>query len=117
VTFRNGKVRTYTPERTQEAQDELTALIYKHKTKMFAPYIPVKLSITFYRQKSKWSPKSDILPVRKPDLDNFLKLVFDSMNGVLITDDAQITTIRVAKRWSTNGHGHISIILEEDNAI
>ena len=116
VAVRDGKVRTYTPERTQEAQDTLIALIYKHKDKMFLPYVPVRLSITFYRQKSKWAPKSDILPVRKPDLDNFLKLVLDSMNGVLIADDAQITTIRVAKRWSDNGQGHISIILEEDKS-
>ena len=115
VAIRNGKVRTYTPERTQEAQDTLIALIYKHRDKMFLPYVPVRLSITFYRQRSKWSPKSDILPVRKPDLDNLLKLVLDSMSGILIADDAQITNIHMAKRWSKNGHGYISIMLEEDN--
>lgn len=115
VAVRDGKVRTYTPERTQEAQDTLIGLIYKHRDKMFAPYVPVRLSITFYRQRSKWSPKSDILPARKPDLVNFLSLAADAMTKLLYDDDAQITDIRAKKRWSKNGQGYISITLEEDN--
>ncbi len=54
------------------------------------------------------------MPVRKPDLDNFLKCALDAMNGVLVYDDSQITTIRMTKRWSEDEQGYITIKLEED---
>ncbi len=80
------------------------------------------MSVTFWRTKPKWNPKgvkksewrAQTLPSRKPDADNLAKLVLDGMNGVLIADDAQITTLIIKKRWSPNGSGHIEIDLQED---
>ena len=40
------------------------------------------------------------MPYRKPDLDNFLKLLLDALNGLVFADDAQITTMIVKKRWT-----------------
>jgi hypothetical protein len=37
------------------------------------------------------------------------------MNGLLVADDAQITTINMQKKWSPNGEGFITLRLEEDN--
>lgn len=111
---KNGKVWSFIPRRTVQAQEELQARFERYKGRGFAPHVPVKLSVTFYRVKSKQLTKRETLPFRKPDLDNFLKLVLDSMNGILVADDAQITTIACKKRWSENGTGHITIKLEED---
>ena len=55
------------------------------------------------------------MPFRKPDTDNLLKLLLDSINEVLVPDDSQITTINVRKRWSPTGEGYITIKLEPDS--
>ena len=114
TAYRNGVVRTYTPERTEVAQETIVAYLHQDKDQCFATHIPVKLTCTFWRHKSKWLPKRESMPFRKPDLDNFLKLVMDAMNGLLVADDAQITTIEMKKRWSANGEGYITLKLEED---
>ena len=120
VAFTNGKVRTYTPEHTLQAEYDLRLFLMKHQDKMFEAHIPVKMSVTFYRTKPKWCPKGmkksewkvSTLPSRKSDLDNFLKLLLDGMNGILVADDAQITTLTARKRWSDSGR--IEIDLQED---
>ena len=114
TAYRNGSVRTYTPERTRIAQEAIVASLQPYRDQCFAPHIPVKLTCTFWRHKSVWLPRRETMPFRKPDLDNFLKLLLDSMNGLLIVDDAQITTIEMKKRWSPNGEGFITLKLEED---
>ena len=114
IVFTNGKVHSYTPERTKIAQDILSKRFKKHQHKAFNKRVPVKVTLMFYRVKSKWLPKSEDLPCRRPDLDNFIKLVLDTANGVLFYDDAQITSIIAKKRWAINGKGYIIIKLEED---
>lgn len=123
VTMTNSGVRTYTPERTMIAEEEVRAHLYKYRDKAFPEYVPVKLSLTFYRRKSKWKPKNKtqydkILPVRKPDIDNLAKMVLDAMNGLLFVDDAQITTLILRKKWAENGNhkaeGYIIVDMEQD---
>ena len=120
VAFTNGKVRTYTPERTLQAEYDLRLFLMKHRDKMFEAHVPVKMSVTFYRTKPKWCPKgmtkaewsTSTMPERKPDTDNYIKWLLDSMNGILVDDDAQITTLTARKRWSDSGR--IEIDLQED---
>ncbi len=113
--YQNGSIRTYTPTKTVNAESFLKARLLRHKDNAFPPHIPVKLSVSFFRSKSKWLPRKETMPFRKADLDNYTKLVCDALNGVLIPDDAQITTIITRKRWSNNGQGYITIRLEEDS--
>ncbi len=114
VAYHNGQVRTYTPTKTQDAQDYIKYRLKRHIANAFPAETPVRLTATFYRMKSRWLPKKETLPFRKPDLDNFLKLLLDSIDKELVPDDAQITTISVRKRWSDNEHGYITLKLEED---
>lgn len=115
TVFHNGKARTYTPQRTKDAEDFLRYRLLKHKDNAFPAHTPVRLSVTFYRTKSKYLSKKETMPFRKPDLDNLLKTCLDSMNDILIADDAQITTIIAKKRWSKDGEGHINIKMEKDD--
>jgi Holliday junction resolvase RusA-like endonuclease len=69
----------------------------------------------FYRTKSKYLPQREMLPFRKPDLDNLLKLLSDAANGLLFVDDSQLTSINVKKRWTDKEYGYITVRLEEDS--
>lgn len=114
VKFCNGQVISYTPQRTQDAQEAVRAILLGYSLNPFPKHIPIKLTVTFYRTKSKWLPKREVLPFRKPDLDNFNKLILDSLNGIAFPDDAQVTTLISKKRWSPDNHGFIKVKLEED---
>ena len=126
TSLRNGKVRSYTPERTQIAQDFIKGFITQYKELAFPPHIPIKMTVEFNRTKSKWLPKREKKPFRKSDLDNYVKLCIDAItkkqtkNGMpedtnyLIPDDAQITTLVASKVWTDEDRGYISLILEED---
>lgn len=69
---------------------------------------PVKVSITAYYKIPKSASKAktasmecgEILPTKKPDLDNIAKCVCDALNGVAYKDDAQVCSLNVKKRYS-----------------
>lgn len=115
--FKNGKVWSFTPKKTQEAQNDLQTLIREQVKEPFAFHIPVSLTVTFYRTRATFVPKSETMPVRRPDLDNFIKGVLDSLNGIAVYDDSQITSIHAYKRYSDNGQGYITLELIEDNDV
>ena len=52
-----------------------------------------------------------ILPLKKPDMDNIVKVVADALNGVAYHDDTQITMV-VAKKVYSAVEG-LDIIVEE----
>jgi len=110
----NGNVITYTPQHTQEAQQVIFDIVHSKSLTPFKQHTPLRLSVIFRRTKSKWLPKRETMPFRKPDLDNFIKLVSDSINKDLIPDDAQITTIIAQKRWTDKPYGYIELEIEED---
>ena len=121
---RNGKIRSYTPDKTREGQETIKRLLEPYIRQCFPPHIALRLTCTFYRTKSKWLPKKETMPFRKSDLDNFVKGLSDSISKshskknndtrYLIPDDAQITTLIAKKRWSPTGQGYVTMRLEED---
>ena len=42
----------------------------------------------------------DILPLKKPDIDNVIKVVCDALNGVAYHDDTQVVMVNVKKVYS-----------------
>ncbi len=114
VTLSQGHFRTYTPEKTLIAQDFIKARLLRHREQAFPAGVPLRLTCTFYRTKSRYLPKRETLPFRKPDTPNFVSLICDAMTSVLYDDDAQLTTIVARKRWSNDGVGYITIKLESD---
>lgn len=67
----------------------------------------LKVSILAYFAIPKSTKKSDInemlenniSPTKKPDIDNIVKIVLDSMNRFAFKDDIQITKLEVEKRY------------------
>jgi len=58
-------------------------------------------------------PKSTKLDYPRPDIDNYLKSIFDLMNGHLWLDDRQIVYVQATKEWS-KGSGYFIVEIEYD---
>jgi Holliday junction resolvase RusA-like endonuclease len=44
----------------------------------------------------------NIMPISRPDLDNFVKAALDAINGIAIVDDAQVVEISARKIYGVN---------------
>ena len=96
--IQNGSVWTYTPRKTQQAEEAIRLSL--NGIEPYPPNMPLRMDVTFYRQKGQWLRKYEDKPFRKPDLVNFISLLCDALNGVAYADDAQLTTINMRKRWT-----------------
>lgn len=68
-----------------------------------------------------WSKKKRLMavdgrirPDKKPDVDNLLKFVGDSLNGIFWQDDKQITEARIVKRYSARPRWIVRIVWGEE---
>jgi Holliday junction resolvase RusA-like endonuclease len=55
---------------------------------------------------ASWSNKKraraitgDVLPIGRPDLDNYVKSGLDSINEIVVRDDSQVVEVRARKRY------------------
>lgn len=60
---------------------------------------PLSVYYTFYVTQPK-KPKHPHYPVTRPDVDNLLKGISDSLNGIVWQDDSQIVTLSASKLWA-----------------
>jgi Holliday junction resolvase RusA-like endonuclease len=107
-------VQTYTPTDTQDAEAMIKAMIRTQVMKLgkFAPDVPIRLEATFFLEKPKSTPKKVLMPTKRPDWDNFAKLLTDALEKFVYPADAQITTAVVKKRFGLPPR--IELKLEED---
>lgn len=61
------------------------------------------------RKKKNAMEAGEIRPTKKPDADNVLKVVADSLNHIAYHDDAQIVDTQVRKFYSYNPRLEVSI--------
>lgn len=93
---RIGNGRAYTPEKTKDAEQTLQFLLCAMKPKKLEG--PVRLTAKFLIERPKRCRSS--FPDRRPDLDNYVKLVMDACNGFLWQDDAQVVELYASKVYS-----------------
>ncbi len=108
MSMRGGFPRAYTPVKTRSA--ECDVISYLTAAWRYSPVDgPVTLQITFYVPLPKSTSKrkaNDLIAsgvVKRPDLDNYVKLVCDAANGVLWNDDSQIWSLQAKKVYSSTG--------------
>jgi len=99
---RNGKVRTYSPSRTDQAERDFIALADPHAPER--PFVgPVSLSVRFvFPVPASWSRtkrERAWFHLSRPDLSNVVKAVEDGLNrsGRWWRDDSQIARLCVEK--------------------
>lgn len=95
----NGKVMSFTPKATQEAESTIRLEIMAHAAHpcVFGAGVPLSVDMIFVVTRPPSTPKKRIYPVVRPDGDNYQKLVFDACNGYLWADDSQVCEWRGRK--------------------
>lgn len=97
VSMLKGKIVVYTPKKTQTFEKLVKQQFYKQKCQMVKGNIEVKIQIYFgIQDKKKWGEYKNT----RPDIDNFLKSILDSLNGLAWEDDGQIVKITAEKYYS-----------------
>ncbi len=107
----------YTPKKTTDAEREIRDAFYEVRGRRLPVNTPVLLEVCAYfpipqswsKKKQAAAMRGEILPTKKPDADNILKLVADALNGAAYVDDAQIIRASVWKEYSKNGIGYLAI--------
>ena len=107
----------YTPTKTKDYETlvEQYFLLKYPKFKMLEGRIKVSIMAYFTIPKSTKKTEIDemlennISPTKKPDIDNIVKVVLDSMNKFAFKDDTQITKLEVEKKYALEEKIHINI--------
>ena len=94
---RLGNGRAFTPAKTRLAEAEIRKQIEAQPHPTYEG--PVGVILKFYLPRPK-KPKH-LLPIVRPDLDNYAKLVLDAVNGILWEDDSQVVGLKCAKLYVT----------------
>lgn len=114
---RIGKmVRMYDPPKSRKYKQDVawqTKSQFKGKPLEGA----LKVHVDIYRQipkstsviRTKRKENKEIRPIVRPDLDNYLKSVFDGLDGITWKDDSQIVSLSSEKYYSTNPRVEIKI--------
>jgi Holliday junction resolvase RusA-like endonuclease len=109
---------TFTPEKTR-CYEQQVALLYRLAAGgfKFQRHIPVTVEIRAYyaiprsdsvRQRSR-KLSGDVLPCKKPDADNVVKIILDALNGLAYEDDAQVVELWIKKEYAEKPRVHILV--------
>lgn len=101
---RSGHV--YTPDKTTKAENEIRrAWQEKHGSIIEGPVavsvvFMLKMPETWSKAKKLMAQYREVLPTKKPDVDNLVKTVFDALNGLAYDDDKQIVELSARKVYA-----------------
>ena len=116
---RFGKGHAYTPDVTENYESYIKLCCARAARTPFPPSSRIKMEIHAYYGIPSSAPKykriamanGDILPTKKPDIDNVAKIVCDALNGLAYKDDKQIVEMYVRKRYS--GNPRVEVFMED----
>ena len=102
-----GNGHTYTPETQRQWMAlfrDQAALVMRGNPPLDGP---LKMTATFWlpipssfsKRRRQQAMIGLVLPDKRPDLSNFVKLIEDALNQVVYRDDGQITDYAVKKRY------------------
>lgn len=107
VRGKDGRAHTYTPEKTAQ-YEALIRQEYRRQGGVRFPdgaVLSVRLVAWYAVPKSASKQRraamlaGELLPTKKPDLDNIAKAICDALNGIAYRDDAQVVELYAEKRW------------------
>jgi Holliday junction resolvase RusA-like endonuclease len=119
TTF-GGFPKAYTPKKTVAYENNIKAIYMRaHPDCSFPEGMMLDLRVVAYFGIPKSTSNKrriamlagEIRPTKKPDADNILKVVADSLNGLAYHDDAQIVDTQIRKFFSARPR--IEVIIKE----
>lgn len=106
-----GKIRMYTPPKTIRYENFLRKKLQEYSNSFCTlKTVAVKLKIYIYIAQAKTNNQKECIV--KPDIDNFLKMVLDAMNGISYQDDKQVVEVMCYKRYDKEERLEIEIEYE-----
>lgn len=103
-----GVTRTYTPENTVIYENQVKIEYMQQSGHRFSDTSELEMHIKAFftipkstsKKKKAEMESGKIRPTKKPDVDNILKTIADSLNQIAYRDDAQIINCSVKKYYS-----------------
>lgn len=109
--------RPYTPDKTRVWELIIGAYAQEHKPKELWTG-PITCDLVFRLPKPKAHPKHrNPRHIKKPDLDNLIKSLKDSLEGIIYKGDQQIFCLSAEKRYSDTPGVNIKLELVDRNII
>lgn len=118
VVRRQGFSRTFTPDETI-AYENLIKVEYGIQTNHYKfsnasfiemridGYYPIPKSVSKKRHAMMLS--GELLPAKKPDIDNIVKCIADSLNNIAYKDDTQIVVLKCYKHYSDDPRVEVTL--------
>lgn len=107
---------TFTPMKTRIAERKIASLLSRlvcPERRVTDKGQALTLKVDFYVPPPKRA-KPGKMPVTRPDIDNYLKLLCDAANGILWVDDSQLVHVEARKLYDwTARKGRIEVMVEE----
>ena len=109
--------QVYTPTRTKDYEN-LVIQYFMLKYPRFTPFegrVSVEITANFEVPKSAKKPEKELMlenklnPLKKPDIDNIVKIILDAMNECAFKDDTQITKLAVEKKYAQTESIYVKI--------
>jgi Holliday junction resolvase RusA-like endonuclease len=107
-------VSTYTPTETRDYEMSIkeSFLVECADSERFFNGEQLAMELQIYqaipksvsKKKAQEMLEDKVKPTKKPDIDNILKSVCDSLNKVAYTDDTQIVEMRIQKHYAENSY-------------
>lgn len=114
-----GYARIYTPAQTQdyEALIRQCAMLAGRHEEIIDSAFSVDIIAYFavpksYSKKKRQSMIDEGWCCNSKDIDNIAKIVLDSLNGYIYTDDHKCVSLRVRKKWADNGIERLEVIID-----
>lgn len=105
--------RVYTPKETVDFEAVVRDIALQHFAEPFVG--PVRVSVeAIFEPPPSWSGKRRRASlgaphIGKPDLDNVMKALGDSLNRVAFADDTQIAEASLRKRWGETAETRVKV--------
>lgn len=108
VRFARATGHAFTPEKTV-AYESMLSLAGQEAMKGAPPFngplevrvwAELQIPASWSLKKKRLASSGRLLPIGRPDLDNYAKIL-DALNLIVWTDDSQIVDLRVTKIYST----------------
>lgn len=117
VRGRGGQTFSYTPEGTVLYENLVKTCYSQSSRDSFQNGEALEVHIhAFYdipkstsKKKREQMLSGEILPTKKPDIDNIVKCILDALNGVAYHDDTQVARLVMTKAYAESPRVEIEI--------